>query len=84
MLRSLNPTESDPENGGGKLKVILTREGREKEIDVGEMDTVMDVIRSVEMPPDGVLAFSEDIPLPLDESIEGFDCIEIVNVASGG
>lgn len=84
MRRSLGPTEFDPENGGGKLKVILTREGREKEIDIGGVDTVMDVIRYVEMPPDGVLAFSRNLPLPLDESIEGLDCIEIVNVASGG
>ena len=66
------------------IKVKLTREGTEFEVKRRGNRTVMDIIRAVEMLPDGVLAFHGDTPLPLDDEICDLDEITIVNVASGG
>ena len=66
------------------IKVKLAREEKEFELLKRDNQIVMDIIRAVEMLPDGVLAFYKDTPLPLDDEICDLDEITIVNVTSGG
>ena len=66
------------------IRIFLTREKQKRTLSVNPGDTVLDLLSSLKIHPDGVLVFSENEPIPLDENVEGMDELKIVNVASGG
>ena len=69
-----------------KIKVNLSREKRSELIEMRGDETLMDLVRKMEQPLDGVLIMSDGVPFPLDMKMEELPGTEIslVAVASGG
>ncbi len=69
-----------------RINVHLERENERIVIDIDRDSTLMDLIREMGQPVDGVLIFNGPEPLPLDTlmtDIKGND-IRLIAVASGG
>lgn len=67
------------------LKVHLSRENVTREVFIEDLATLIDVVRSLGLPPDGVLVLRNGAPLPLDHPVSSIkEEITMINVASGG
>lgn len=62
----------------------LQRESRQIEIEVEDSQSFIQVLRSARLPVDGVLVFSNGVPIPLDSEVEDHEMVTVINVASGG
>lgn len=68
-----------------RVRVNLLPTGREtKVLDLDERATVEDAIRAIGLLPDGWITVRRDEPLPLDETLEDDDEIDLISVVSGG
>jgi len=72
----------------GKCRGIITlrllREKRDILVEPAPEEKIMDLLRKAGIPLDGVLVFMGNVPLPLDDDVEGVDELTVVTVASGG
>ncbi len=69
-----------------RINVHLEREKERISMDIDSDSTLMDLIREIGQPIDGILIFNGHEPLPLDtvlNDIKGND-IRLITVASGG
>jgi sulfur carrier protein ThiS len=66
------------------IHIYLQREDVRRTISVGPDHRLMDLLKNLDIPMDGVIAFSDGSPVPLDDIIWDLKMITIVNVASGG
>ncbi len=71
-------------NGLRILNIDISREKRSIEVEVISSDRIIDILRRVDLPVDGVLVFMEDRPIPLDTALGDIENIKVINVASGG
>lgn len=55
-------------------------------MEIDESSTIIDLVKRLDQPVDGVLVLSSGIPLPLDQQVGEVDGdeIELIAVASGG
>lgn len=74
-----------PEEGGiRELDVYLQREDDSRVVKINPDLTLMALLVQLEMPVDGVIAFSEGVPIPLDDVVWDLRDLTIITVASGG
>ena len=66
-----------------RVNLLPTRK-ETKLLDLEEGSTVEHMIRSIGLLPDGWIAVRSDEPIPLDESLEDEDEIDLISVVSGG
>lgn len=66
------------------LKLFLQKEGREIEVEVKEGQTLIEVLKGIDLPLDGILVFDNGRPIPLDSLAHEFDVLTIISVSSGG
>lgn len=71
--------------GNLSVRIELTRENEVRDIEVPSDASVIDLVRSINLPVDGVLVLSGNVPIPLDLPVrEAGDDLKVINVASGG
>ena len=70
---------------GNLISVHLSREDRTEEVHSDGIGTLMDLVKLLGLPPDGVVILNDGIPQPLDKMINGkVKKLTVINVASGG
>ncbi|MEA3557987.1 MAG: hypothetical protein U9R75_01910 [Candidatus Thermoplasmatota archaeon] len=68
----------------GSLMVDLKKEGRSLSVKKRDGWTLIEVLKDIGSPVDGVIVLSDNGPIPVDTSIKDLTSIVIINVASGG
>ena len=62
----------------------MIREDRMVEVESWEGDTLVDILRRAGIPVDGVVVFSGERPVPIDDPVMEHDDLKVVTVSSGG
>jgi sulfur carrier protein ThiS len=68
----------------GSLMVDLKKEGRSLSVEKRDGWTLIEVLKDIGSPVDGVIVLSDDRPIPVDTYIKDLVSIVVINVASGG
>ncbi len=66
------------------IQINILPEKNVKEQEIQKSTTVGDVIKSMHIKPDTVIAMRDNTPIPIDETIKEGDKITIIKVSSGG
>lgn len=56
----------------------------DKPVDIPEGGTVLQLLRSISIRPDGVVCFIDDMPVPVDSVLKDGQELTVVEAASGG
>ncbi|MEL9999093.1 MAG: MoaD/ThiS family protein [Thermoplasmata archaeon] len=65
------------------VKVIILNPVK-KEFEIENVKTVFDILKKLNLNVDGYIALFNGMPIPEDESIDGKEKIELLQVFSGG
>ncbi len=76
---------SPEQEGNLSIRIELTRENEVRHIEIKSDASVIDLVKSMDLPVDGVLVLSGNVPIPLDLTVrEAGNHLKLINVASGG
>ncbi len=64
--------------------IFLPRGAEEKDLEMAEGSTGMDLLKKLNLPPDAHILVRDKIPIPLDEKLLAGEKIGIIRVVSGG
>lgn len=64
--------------------VVVGRNSGRRSLEVSEGSTVLDILNTLHIFPDGVICFIRDEPVPLDEKLYEPAELTVVEAASGG
>ena len=75
-----------PESEGNlrEIRVFLQKQKERRKIRIGTDHKLTELLVELDIPPDGIIAFTAGSPIPLDDVIWDYDEITIVTVSSGG
>ena len=68
------------------IRVDLSRSGRSENVSISMDSTVIDLVRKLNEPIDGVIVLQDGRPIPLDQTIDMVrnSVLKVISVASGG
>ncbi|MGA1822465.1 MAG: hypothetical protein ACMUIG_08055 [Thermoplasmatota archaeon] len=66
------------------IRVYLQRQKEQRNVRIGPDHKLTELLAELDIPPDGIIAFTAGCPIPLDDVIWDYDEITIVTVSSGG
>ena len=64
--------------------IFLPREAEEKELEMADGSTGMELLEKLNLPPDVHILIRDKLPIPLDEKLFNGESIKIISVVSGG
>jgi sulfur carrier protein ThiS len=67
-----------------KIKVKLSRINKTKEIQLKKGSTIENLLEKLNLKPDTLIILSNNVPIPVDSTINNNQEITIVQVSSGG
>ena len=67
-----------------KVTVTIFPSNTIKTVDIAKGKTVEYMIRKINLKPDGIIVLRDKTPIPIDESLEQEEHLQILKVASGG
>lgn len=72
-------------DSGRVIKVHLARENETRTIPRDDVEDLLQLVKLLGLPIDGVLVLENGLPLPLDRTLKGTGPeLTVINVASGG
>ncbi len=66
------------------VTITIEPQNTKKEITIKQNAQVLDVIRKLELKPDGVIVLRGQTPIPVDTILDSAEKLTIIQVASGG
>ena len=66
------------------IKAVLSPEKNEKKIELRENSTALDMLKTLDLNPDGMIVIRNEVPIPVDEKLKDKDVLNIIRVVSGG
>ncbi len=67
-----------------KITVKLSRTRETKEIHLETGSTVTDLLRKMNLKPDTFIVMSDNVPIPIDNTLKDGQEVAIIQVSSGG
>jgi len=66
------------------IKAVLSPEKNEKNIELRENSTALDMLKTLDLNPDVMIVIRNEVPIPVDEKLKDKDVLNIIRVVSGG
>jgi len=66
------------------IRVNISRSDSVKEINIKKGSTIQDLLNELDLLPDTVIVMRDNIPIPIDQVIDGNQELSIIQVSSGG
>jgi sulfur carrier protein ThiS len=66
------------------IRVKISRSDKIKEIQMENNSTILDLLNKLNFKPDTVIVIKNDMPIPIDETLENDQELSIIQVSSGG
>jgi|YNPNPStandDraft_1061719.scaffolds.fasta_scaffold00619_22 sulfur carrier protein ThiS len=67
-----------------KIKVVKLIDKTGVILDMDDNARVMDLLKKMQIRPDSVIVLHNKVPVPVDDTLQGKEELEIIQVASGG
>ena len=66
------------------IRVNISRSDNIRDIKVEKDSTIQDLLDKLDLKPDTVIVLRDNIPIPVDEVLDGDQELSIIQVSSGG